>query len=95
MLNSSSLPPETGGAAPARYWEAGERTNLRQALRLLNRRKWFLAGPVVALTALKLLTEVTSNVGVVLSQVDLRRHAKYGFSDYAASYSKYRNYYVS
>ncbi len=57
--------------------------------------RWERTEREVALTALKLLSEVSSKVGVVLSQVDLRRHAKYGFSDYAASYSKYRNYYVS
>lgn len=57
--------------------------------------RWERTEREVALTALKQLTEVSTNIGVVLSQVDLRRHAKYGFNDYAASYSKYRNYYVS
>ena len=57
--------------------------------------RWERTDRDVAQTAFKLLAEVSDNVGVVLSQVDLRRHAKYGYSDYAASYSKYRNYYVS
>ncbi len=57
--------------------------------------RWEQTDREVALTAVKLVREVSENVGVVLSQVDLKRHAKYGFSDYAASYSKYRNYYVS
>lgn len=57
--------------------------------------RWEKTERDVAMTAVKLLREVSDKVGVVLSQVDLKRHAKYGFSDYAASYSKYRKYYVS
>ena len=56
--------------------------------------RWEKTARDIAATAFKLLAEVAPHAGVVLSQVNLKRHAKYGYSDYAASYSKYSKYYV-
>ena len=57
--------------------------------------KWGQTDRALALNALKLLSDATANVGVVLSQVDLKRHAQYGYQDYGAYYSKYHDYYRS
>jgi succinoglycan biosynthesis transport protein ExoP len=57
--------------------------------------RWEQTARELAVNALKLLPEVNKNVGVVLSQVNVRRHAKYGYGDYGTYYAKYRNYYTS
>jgi succinoglycan biosynthesis transport protein ExoP len=56
--------------------------------------QWEKTDRGLAVTALKLLADV-SKVGVVLSQVDLRRHARYGYADHGTYYSKYSNYYLN
>jgi succinoglycan biosynthesis transport protein ExoP len=55
--------------------------------------RWEATARELALNALKLLQKVDKNVGVVLSQVDVRRHARYGYGDYGHYYSKYHDYY--
>lgn len=57
--------------------------------------RWEQTPRELAVNALKLLRDVRKNVGVVLSQVNIRRHSKYGYGDYAYYYSKYRDYYTS
>ena len=57
--------------------------------------KWEKTRRELVTNALKLLQNIRAEVGVVLSQVDVRRHARYGYGDYGYSYSKYRNYYTS
>ncbi|MBS0547617.1 MAG: AAA family ATPase [Proteobacteria bacterium] len=55
--------------------------------------RWGKTDRNFATTALKLLAAVP-HVGVVLSQVDLRRHSRYGYADHGAYYSKYGSYYL-
>lgn len=57
--------------------------------------RWERTGRELAVNALKLL-DFHKNVGIVLSQVNVRRHAKYGYGDYGYYYShyKYGHYYV-
>ena len=57
--------------------------------------RWEQTPRELAANALKLLRDTSSHVGVVLSQVNVRRHAKYGYGDYGTYYSKYRNYYTN
>lgn len=56
--------------------------------------QWEKTDRDLAVTALKLLADF-SKVGVVLSQVDLRRHARYGYADHGTYYSKYSSYYLN
>jgi capsular exopolysaccharide synthesis family protein len=49
-----------------------------------------------AIAALKELAGVSAEVtGVILTQVDSKRHASYGYGDAGQFYHKYRKYYVS
>lgn len=57
--------------------------------------KWEQTGRELAINSLKLLRDIRKNIGVVLSQVDVRRHSKYGYGDYGYYYSKYRDYYTT
>ena len=57
--------------------------------------RWEQTRRELVTNALKLLQNSRTEVGVVLSQVDVGRHARYGYGDYGYSYSKYRNYYTS
>jgi capsular exopolysaccharide synthesis family protein len=57
--------------------------------------RWEQTPRELAVNALKLLRDLRKNVGVVLAQVNIRRHSKYGYGDYAYYYSKYRDYYTS
>jgi succinoglycan biosynthesis transport protein ExoP len=56
--------------------------------------RWEQTPREVAINALKLLRDKDKNVGVVLSQVNVHRHAKYGYGDYGYYYSRYRDYYT-
>lgn len=56
--------------------------------------RWEQTGRELAMNALKLLKDVRKNIGVVLAQVNVRRHARYGYGDYGDYYSKYREYYT-
>ncbi len=55
--------------------------------------RWEATARELAVNALKLLQKVDKNVGVVLSQVNVRRHSRYGYGDYGYYYSKYHDYY--
>lgn len=57
--------------------------------------RWEQTPRELVVNALKLLQTTSRNVGVVLSQVNVRRHARYGYGDYGSYYSKYRNYYTN
>lgn len=57
--------------------------------------RWEQTARELAVNALKLLRDVNKNVGVVLAQVNVRRHARYGYGDYGSYYAKYRNYYTN
>ena len=57
--------------------------------------RWERTHRTLAQNALSLLGDSSTPVGVVLSQVNVRRHARYGFNDHGTYYSKYRDYYVS
>jgi Mrp family chromosome partitioning ATPase len=55
--------------------------------------RWETTTRELAVNALKLLQETYRHVGVVLSQVNVRRHSRYGYGDYGYYYSKYGDYY--
>jgi capsular exopolysaccharide synthesis family protein len=57
--------------------------------------RWEQTGREIAINSLKLLRDIRKSVGVVLSQVNVRRHSRYGYGDYGYYYSKYRDYYTS
>lgn len=57
--------------------------------------RWEKTARELAVNSLKLLRDVRKNIGVVLSQVNVRRHSKYGYGDYGDYYSKYKDYYTS
>jgi succinoglycan biosynthesis transport protein ExoP len=57
--------------------------------------RWGKTKEEVALSGLEGLFESHANVaGAVLTQVNLRRHARYGFGDAAQYYGKYKRYYT-
>jgi exopolysaccharide transport family protein len=55
--------------------------------------RWEQTPRELAINAIKLLRDLRKNTGVVLAQVNVRRHSKYGYGDYGYYYSKYRDYY--
>lgn len=57
--------------------------------------RWEQTAREQAINALKLIRDLRKNIGVVLSQVNVRRHARYGYGDYGDYYSKYRDYYTN
>lgn len=57
--------------------------------------RWEQTARELAVNALKLMRDSRKNVGIVLSQVNIRRHSRYGYGDYGYYYSKYRDYYTS
>jgi len=57
--------------------------------------RWERTARELAINALKLVRDLRKHVGVVLAQVDVRRHSKYGYGDYGYYYSKYRDYYTN
>jgi capsular exopolysaccharide synthesis family protein len=57
--------------------------------------RWELTAREVAINSLKLLRDLRKHIGVVLSQVNVRRHSRYGYGDYGYYYSKYRDYYTN
>lgn len=56
--------------------------------------RWERTPRELAVNAVRLLRDLRKHVGVVLSQVNVRRHARYGYGDYGYYYSKYRSYYT-
>jgi capsular exopolysaccharide synthesis family protein len=57
--------------------------------------RWEQTARELVLNALKLLRDTNRNVGIVLSQVNIKRHSRYGYGDYGSYYSKYRDYYTN
>jgi len=57
--------------------------------------RWGQTSRELAANALKHMRDLRKDVGVVLAQVDVRRHLRYGFSDYGYCSSKYRDYYTN
>lgn len=57
--------------------------------------RWERTPREIAINALRLFRDLPKNIGVVLVQVDIRRHSKYGYGDYGYYYSKYKDYYSS
>jgi exopolysaccharide transport family protein len=57
--------------------------------------KWEQTPRDLAVNCLKQLRDLRKSVGVVLAQVNIRRHSKYGYGDYGYYYSRYRTYYDS
>lgn len=55
--------------------------------------RWETTTRELAINALKLLQDTYRHVGVVLAQVNVRRHSRYGYGDYGYYYSKYGDYY--
>ena len=55
--------------------------------------RWGETSRELAVNALKQMRDLRKHVGVVLAQVDVRRHLWYGYSDHGACNSKYRDYY--
>jgi len=55
--------------------------------------RWERTPRELVINALSTLRDLRKPIGVVLSQVDVRRHSKYGYGDYGYYYSKYRDYY--
>jgi exopolysaccharide transport family protein len=56
--------------------------------------QWEKTTREVATNSLRLLRDIQKKIGVVLSQVNVRRHARYGYGDYGYYYAKYRDYYT-
>jgi polysaccharide biosynthesis transport protein len=57
--------------------------------------RWERTPREIAINALRLFRDLPKNIGVVLVQVDVRRHSKYGYGDYGYYYSKYKDYYTN
>ncbi len=57
--------------------------------------RWEQTGRELAINALKLMRDQRKQVGIVLAQVDVRRHSRYGYGDYVYYYSKYKDYYTN
>ncbi|MBS0522065.1 MAG: polysaccharide biosynthesis tyrosine autokinase [Proteobacteria bacterium] len=57
--------------------------------------QWEKTTRELAVNALKLVRDLRKDVGVVLTQVNVRRHSRYGYGDYGYYYSKYRDYYTN
>ena len=58
--------------------------------------QWDKTGKDTAVNSLSHLREAKGHVaGVVLSQVDVRKHAQYGYGDVGQYYGKYQKYYVN
>ncbi|ABC22291.1 GumC family protein [Rhodospirillum rubrum] len=57
--------------------------------------RWGSTQQTAVRNGIKLLRDVRAPLaGMVLSQVDVRRHAVYGYGDYGASYGRYQEYYA-
>jgi exopolysaccharide transport family protein len=55
--------------------------------------RWEQTAREVAINSLRMLHDARKRTGVVLAQVNIRRHSRYGYGDYGSYYSKYRHYY--
>jgi capsular exopolysaccharide synthesis family protein len=57
--------------------------------------RWERTPREIAINGLKLFRSLPKRIGVILVQVNVRRHSKYGYGDYGYYYAKYRDYYVA
>ena len=57
--------------------------------------QWEQTSRELAVSALNQMRDLRKHVGVVLAQVDVRRHMRYGYSDHGYCNSKYRDYYTN
>ena len=57
--------------------------------------QWEQTSRELAVSALNQMRDLRKNVGVVLAQVDVRRHMRYGYSDHGYCNPKYRDYYAN
>ena len=57
--------------------------------------RWEQTSRELAINALKQMRDLRKHVGVVLTQVDVRRHMRYGYSDHGYCNSKYSDYYTN
>ena len=57
--------------------------------------RWEQTSRELAVNALKQMRDLRKHVGVVLAQVDVRRHLRYGYGDHGYCNSKYRDYYTN
>jgi polysaccharide biosynthesis transport protein len=57
--------------------------------------RWEQTSRELAVNALNQMHDLRKHVGVVLAQVDVRRHMRYGYSDHGYCNSKYRDYYTN
>ena len=74
---------------------ADTRVLARLANRVIYLVRWNSTPRDAVRNGMKLLTGVGAPVhGVVLSQVDQRKHARYGYGDYGQYYGRYRDYYA-
>jgi capsular exopolysaccharide synthesis family protein len=55
--------------------------------------RWERTARELAVNSLRMIKDTRRQVGVVLSQVNIRRHSRYGYGDYGYYYAKYRHYY--
>lgn len=56
---------------------------------------WAKTQREIVTNGLNLIRSVTDRVGVVINQVDLTKHVRYGYGDFGYYYSRYRSYYSS
>ncbi|WIM13741.1 Wzz/FepE/Etk N-terminal domain-containing protein [Enhydrobacter sp.] len=57
--------------------------------------RWEQTSRELAVNALKQMRDLRKHVGIVLTQVDVRRHLQYGYGDHGSCNSKYRDYYTN
>jgi exopolysaccharide transport family protein len=57
--------------------------------------RWEQTSRELAVNALKQMRDLRTHVGIVLAQVDVRQHLRYGYGDHGYCNSKYRGYYTN
>ena len=57
--------------------------------------RWEQTNRELAVNALKQMRDLRKQLGVVLAQVDVRQHVRYGYGDHGYCNSKYRDYYTN
>ena len=57
--------------------------------------RWEQTSRELAINALNRMRDLRKHVGVVLSQVDVRRYMRYGYGDHGYCNTKYRDYYTN
>jgi succinoglycan biosynthesis transport protein ExoP len=57
--------------------------------------RWQQTSRELAVNALKQMRDLRTHVGIVLAQVDVRQHLRYGYGDHGYCNSKYSGYYTN